>query len=102
MNKELKSTLCIGILISLSLSVCSMPTSALQVDQSNIENITEQLTQYKRLVGMEDDKAAIYIKERMEKYGLDAHFEEFSFETQSGPKTLNLTTRNVIGIKEET
>ena len=100
MNKEVKSTMCIGIVLFLSLSVCSTTAFALQVDQSNIENITEQLTQYKRLVGMEDDKAAIYIKERMEKYGLDAHFEEFSFETSLKTKPLNLTTCNVIGIKE--
>ena len=99
MNKEVKSTMCIGIVLFLSLSVCSTTAFALQVDQSNIENITEQLTQYKRLVGIEDDKAAIYIKEKMEECGLNAHFEEFSFET-GGLKPRNLTTRNVIGIKE--
>ena len=107
MNKEIKSIMYIGIVLFLSLSVCSTTASALQVDQSNIENITEQLTQYRRLVGMEDDKAAIYIKEKMEEYGLNAHFEEFSFETETysssvlgGIEPLNLTTRNVIGIKE--
>ncbi|MEA1895981.1 MAG: M20/M25/M40 family metallo-hydrolase [Euryarchaeota archaeon] len=99
MNKELKSTMYIGIVLFLSLSVCSTTASALQVDQSNIENITEQLTQYKRLVGLEDGKAAIYIKEKMEECGLDAHFEEFSFKS-GRVKPRNLTTRNVIGIKE--
>jgi len=47
----------------------------LQVDQANIENVTEQLTQYGRMVGIEDDKAAAYIKGKMEECGLDAHLE---------------------------
>jgi hypothetical protein len=99
-SKNKTNAISTAIVIFLSLSVCSTTASALQVDQSNIENITEQLTQYKRLVGMEDDEAAIYIKEKMEEYGLNAHFEEFSFETVLKAKPLNLTTRNVIGIKE--
>ncbi|MCK4736726.1 MAG: M20/M25/M40 family metallo-hydrolase [Methanophagales archaeon] len=55
---------------------------------------------------MEDNKAAAYIKEKMEEYGLDAHLEAFSFETitmgtgkKAGMK-INITTSNVIGIKE--
>ncbi len=82
------------------------PPSTLQVDQANIENVTEQLTQYRRMVGIEDDKAAAYIKDKMEEYGLDTHLEAFSFETTTAGRgkhagnIINITTSNVIGIKE--
>ena len=100
------TSISVGIFIFLFLSLFLTPAFALQVDQENIKNITEQLTQYRRMVGMEDNKAAAYIKEKMEEYGLDAHLEAFSFETitmgtgkKAGMK-INITTSNVIGIKE--
>ena len=106
-KKRIKVTsISIVIFIFLFPPLFSTPAFALQVDQENIKNITEQLTQYRRMVGMEDNKAAAYIKEKMEEYGLDAHLEAFSFETitmgtgkKAGMK-INITTSNVIGIKE--
>lgn len=87
------------VFIFLFLSLFSTPAFALQVDQANIENITEQLTQYNRIIGVEDDKAASYINDRMIEYGLEVHLEEFPFETTS-KIPLNMTSSNVIGIKE--
>ena len=78
-KKRIKVTfISVVIFIFLFLSLFLTPAFASQVDQTNIENITEQLTQYRRMVGIEDDKAAAYIKEKMEEYGLDAHLEAFS------------------------
>ncbi|MBA7544104.1 hypothetical protein ES705_36451 [subsurface metagenome] len=100
------TSISVVIFIFLFLPLFSTQAFASQVDQANIENITEQLTQYRRMVGIEDDKAAAYIKGKMEEYGLDAHLEAFSFETitmgtgKKAGKKINITTSNVIGIKE--
>ncbi len=62
------TSISVGIFTFLFLSLFLTQAFALQVDQTNIENITEQLTQYRRMVGIEDDKAAAYIQEKMEPY----------------------------------
>lgn len=84
--------------IFILLSLFSIPVFAFHVDQTNIENTTKQLTQYNRIIGIEDDKAAFYVMDRMIEYGLNVHFEDFPFNTTS-KIPLNMTSSNVIGIK---
>lgn len=97
-------TITLIIFFLLSLALFSTPASAVQIDQDNIENITEQLTQFNRMSGVEDNKAAAYIKEKMEEYNLDTHLENFSFKTRGTGKNagnvIQVNTSNVIGIKE--
>jgi hypothetical protein len=75
----------------------SIPTLALNVDQGNIKNITEQLTQYNRMSG-ENNEAAYYIKAIMQEYGLETKLANFSFETTT--EGMRKNTSNVIGIKQ--
>lgn len=68
--------LCIFTFILLS----SIPALALNADPENIKNITEQLTQYNRMSGG-NDEAAFYIKGKMQEYGLETKYDNFFFET---------------------
>lgn len=73
-----------------------------EVNQTNIENITKQLTEYgERRINKENTSlAADYIKNAMSERGLAASLEEFSFEAQSKNKRWNATGINIVGIKD--
>ncbi|MDY0388196.1 MAG: M28 family metallopeptidase [Methanolobus sp.] len=94
------------IFVFLLLALFSTPASAVQIDQDNIENITEQLTQFNRMSGVKDNKAAAYIKDKMEDYGLNTHLDDASFETttmgigKNAGNIIQVNTSNVVGIKE--
>jgi succinate dehydrogenase flavin-adding protein (antitoxin of CptAB toxin-antitoxin module) len=88
--------------IFLFLALFLPPVSALQIDQDNIANITEQLTQFNRISGVKENKAASCIKMKMEDYGLETHFQNFSFITtgENTDGTVWVNTSNVVGIRK--
>jgi hypothetical protein len=99
-------TTAVTCFILLSLTISTPLVSAVQLNQANIENITEQLTQFNRISGAEENKAGVHIKKKMEEYGLDTHFENFSFNATSRTSgkntasTIQINTSNIVGIKK--